>query len=130
MTNYFFFPFLKDLVFNKETNQPGLSNSLHLDGLGQADRKADKNPGGWEATGCHEDGDSPRAGLVHLGKEKQRGFLLLPMTPQQEGGEKLEPDLLLVLGGDLQLLAEAWMCTGTGQAVMDQAGTHKIQIRY
>lgn len=73
MTNYFFFPFLKDLVFNKETNQPGLSNSLHLDRLGQADREADKNPGVWETTGCHEDGDSPRAGLVHLGRENEGG---------------------------------------------------------
>ena len=42
---FIFSPFLKELVFNKETNQPGLSNSLHPDRLSPADGEADKDPG-------------------------------------------------------------------------------------
>lgn len=69
------------------------------------------------------------AGIVHLEIGKPRGLLLLSETTLQEGREKLGPGVLLVLGGDIQLPTEAWRCTGGGQAVLDQAGTSKIQIK-
>lgn len=99
---------MKELVSDKKTNQPGLSNPLHPDRLGQLMGKRRKTQEYWGTRGCHKHGDRPRAGLVDLVRGQQRGFLVLPTTTQQEGGEKLEQDFLLVLRGDLQLLAEAW----------------------
>lgn len=77
-----------------------------------------------ETTGCYGHGDGLGAGIIHLERGKPRGFLLLSETTLQEGGEEL------VLGGDIQFPTEAWRCTGRGQAVLDQAGKSKMQIRY
>lgn len=95
MTNYFLFPHSSKnvYVFHTDPQQPGLSNAL------QPAREAGKAAAAWGTMGCREHGDRLRA----PGKGNAKG---VPTAAHPEWGEQLEPDLLLALGGDLQLLGK------------------------
>lgn len=103
-------------MFNKDPQQPGLSNALQPARLEPADGEAGKAPAVW--------GDNRllrtrgQAASTWEGESK-RGSYGCPAS----GWRAVGPDLLLVLGGDLQLLVkpaaqgqDKWRWTKLGPA--------------